>query len=106
MIRLATRHDIPELLLLLEEIRRHHQTVRPDLFRADGGKFDAKELELLLYNPNKPIYVYTDDHDKVLGHLFLQFKVSESPVRIPRKVLYVEDLCVNAHYRGQGLVVN
>ncbi|XCY65766.1 GNAT family N-acetyltransferase [Streptococcus iniae] len=74
-----------------------------DLFRADGGKFDAKELELLLYNPNKPIYVYTDDHDKVLGHLFLQFKVSESPVRIPRKVLYVEDLCVNAHYRGQGI---
>lgn len=103
MIRLATLTDIPELLALLEEIRQLHQEVRPDLFKADGGKFDAQELELLLYNPDKPVYVYTDRNDKAVAHLFLQFKRSSSPVRITRKSLYVEDLCVGKDHRGQGI---
>ncbi|PNY18902.1 GNAT family N-acetyltransferase [Streptococcus parauberis] len=103
MIRLAEKSDIPGILVLLKDICLIHHQVRPDIFKEGSGKFNRKSLEELLDQPDKPIYVYADKNGQILGHLFLEFKIPDSPVRLPYKSLYVEDLCVSEASRAQGV---
>jgi len=78
-IRLAQVTDIPVLKELLNQIFQVHQTVRPDLFKNTdkGSKYSETELKELLQDESKPIFVYTDGKNKVLGHLFLVIKETE-----------------------------
>ena len=78
-IRLAQVTDIPILKELLNQIFQVHQTVRPDLFKNTdkGSKYSETELKELLQDESKPIFVYTDGKNKVLGHLFLVIKETE-----------------------------
>ena len=78
-IRLAQVTDIPVLKELLNQIFQVHQTVRPDLFKNTdkGSKYSETELKELLQDESKPIFVYTDGKNRVLGHLFLVIKETE-----------------------------
>lgn len=102
MIRLAERRDLSAIEKLLREISQVHHEIRPDLFKPASQKFSLEALVELLGNPQKPIFVY-EEEGKVLGHLFLEFKVSDNSVRYPRKTLYIEDLCLAQEVRHQGI---
>lgn len=102
-IRAARLDDCPAISQLLAQILKHHHTIRPDLFKEKGGKYDGEHLAKLFDNPDTPVFVYVDDDDKVLGHLFLQIKRSDNPVRNPVKSLYIDDLCVDQGTRGLGI---
>lgn len=102
MIRLAERKDYQALQELLLEISQVHHELRPDLFKPASVKFEMEDLEELLKNSESPIFVYERD-GRILGHLFLRFKVSENRVRHPKKSLYIEDLCVAKKARHQGI---
>ncbi|WP_303973339.1 GNAT family N-acetyltransferase [Streptococcus merionis] len=102
-IRPATPRDIPAIQELLTQILNVHHQVRPDLFHAEGGKFTDDELARLMENPATPIFVYVDDSDTVLGHLFLEIKRYGSKARKPVTSLFIEDLCVAKGTRGQGI---
>ncbi|MCK1249590.1 GNAT family N-acetyltransferase [Streptococcus uberis] len=102
MIRLAEQKDFQALQDLLSEISQLHHELRPDLFKHASVKFDREGLEEFLRNPEQSIFVYERD-GRVLGHLFLKFKVSENKVRHPKKSLYIEDLCVAKEARHQGI---
>ena len=91
-IRLAQVTDIPVLKELLNQIFQVHQTVRPDLFKNTdkGSKYSETELKELLQDESKPIFVYTDGKNRVLGHLFLVIKETEgSSVSKPCKTLVI-----------------
>lgn len=102
MIRKATLSDIPRIQELLGQILRVHHEVRPDIFKKQGSKFTDQELEGLLQDETKPIFLY-DDGKAVLGHLFLEIKLSEGAALEPLKSLMIEDLCVDESGRGQGI---
>lgn len=105
MIRLAKVEDIPRLQELLEQILIVHHQARPDVFKEKGSKFTDKELEAVIGDANKSVFVYEDETGMILGHLFLMIKeVSEndSPQK-PVKTLFIDDLCVDKDARGQKL---
>lgn len=102
MIRLAERKDLQALQGLLLEIAELHHDLRPDLFMPASSKFGQEDLEAMLGNPQKPIYVY-EANGQVLGHLFLEWKQPNNGVRYPHKSLYIEDLCVAQAARHQGV---
>lgn len=105
-IRLATKADIPRLQELLGQILAVHHEARPDIFKAEGSKFTNQELEDLLSDSQKPVFVYTDDQGHILGHLFLiikEVREGEEGALLPRKTLFIDDLCVDALARGQRL---
>ncbi|CAD0147586.1 N-acetyltransferase [Streptococcus thermophilus] len=105
IIRLAKVEDIPRLQELLEQILIVHHQARPDVFKAKGSKFTDKELEAVIGDANKSVFVYEDETGTILGHLFLMIKeVSEndSPQK-PVKTLFIDDLCVDKDARGQKL---
>ena len=105
MIRLARAEDIPRLQELLGQILLVHHQARPDVFKSEGSKFTDVELEAVINDPNKPIFVYEAKDGRILGHLFLMIKeVSDNngPLKAV-KTLFIDDLCVDKEVRGHKL---
>lgn len=103
MIRRAIMSDIPRLLALLEQVLRVHHQVRPDIFKAHGTKYSRQELEELLLDDNRPIFVYEDEQGNIQGHLFLVIHTSQGTTSVPHKTLFIDDFCVEETARGQKI---
>lgn len=105
MIRLAKEEDIPRLQELLGQILIVHHQVRPDIFKSKGSKFTNDELEAVINDSTKPIFVYEDENGCTLGHIFLIIQdISENngPQKA-HKSLFIDDLCVDKEARGQKI---
>ena len=102
MIRKATTQDIQAICRLLEQVLAVHHSIRPDLFRAQGKKYDEKALQEMLAGQGSPIFVYDDD-GVVTGYIMCQVYDQCGPALLPVKTLYIDDLCVDKEARGKGL---
>ena len=102
-IRIAKRTDIPELSRLLLQVGEVHHQIRPDLFRSGAQKYDEAALTALLEDPKRPILI-ADVGGQVAGYCscILQ-ETQDDPVLCDRKVLYIDDLCVDETIRGKGV---
>ncbi len=103
-IRRACADDVPRLIELLRQVNNVHADGRPDLFKRDRTKYSADELETLVADAGKPIFVTVDDQGLVLGYAFCRFEVENGEGNlVPGKDLYVDDICFDENYRGRGL---
>ena len=102
-IRFAQNRDIPGMIDLLQQVGEVHHQIRPDLFRSGAQKYSVSDLEALLKDPTRPILI-ADLDGKVAGYAFCILQVTENnPVLCDRKVLYIDDLCVDETIRGMGI---
>ena len=102
MIRKAEKKDIQGLINLLYQVDAVHNGIRPDLFKGNTSKYTEQELEELINNDNKPIFVYDDG--KILGHAFCQInEVKNHRLLQDAKTLYIDDICVDEHSRGRHI---
>ena len=81
MVRKAEKRDIGAIIRLLHQVNMVHYEKRPDLFKPYTTKYDEQELEALLGDDSKPIFVYDDG--EVLGH--------------------ADDICVEETARGRHI---
>ena len=105
MIRLAKEEDLPRLPELLGQILIVHHQVRPDIFKSEGSKFTDAELEAVINDLNRPIFVYEDENGCILGHIFMVIQdISENDgPQKAHKSLFIDDLCVDKGARGQKI---
>ena len=102
-IRFATEADIPGMIDLLKQVGQVHHEIRPDLFRAGAQKYDEAALSALLSDEKRPILI-AELEGKVAGYAFCILQITENdPVLCDRKVLYIDDLCVEETLRGHGI---
>ena len=102
-IRFACEKDIPGMMQLLRQVGEVHHQIRPDLFRAGAQKYDEAALLRLLSDENRPILI-AEEADAVLGYAFCILQITENdPVLCDRRVLYIDDLCVDETVRGKGI---
>lgn len=102
-IRFAQSRDIPGMLNLLQQVGEVHHQIRPDLFRSGAQKYDEAALDALLKNPDRPIFI-AQNEGQVAGYAFCILQITkDDPVLRDRKVLYIDDLCVDEAQRGQGI---
>ena len=100
-IRLANNSDIPGMTALLKQVGEVHHKIRPDLFRAGAQKYSVSDLEELLKDESRPIFVGVED-GKLLGYCFcILEEVKGNPVLRDVKSLYIDDLCVDENIRGR-----
>ena len=100
MIRLATTNDIPRLLELLHQVNMVHYERRPDIFKPHTTKYNAEQLQDLLTQPNKAIFVYEDEG--VQGYAFVQMEnVHDDILLQDMRTLYIDDICVDEQARGK-----
>ena len=87
------------MIELLHQVDMVHHEIRPDLFKPNTTKYNEQELEALLDNDSKPIFVFEDG--KVLGHAFcLITEVRDDKLLQDIKTLYIDDICVDENARG------
>jgi len=100
-IRRAAGGDIPRIGELLTQVAKVHELGRPDIFKADTRKYTDDELEVLLTDENRPIFVAADDSDTVLGYAFCVILEKGGHALNPMRTLYIDDLCVDSKARRQ-----
>ena len=102
-IRRAEVRDIPGMIALLYQVGGVHHDIRPDIFRPGALKYTPEQLETLLRDENKPIFV-CDAGGIVAGYCFCQIRSYDGTgVSTTRKELYIDDLCVDEIHRGQHI---
>ena len=102
MIRRAEKKDIQGLINLLYQVDAVHNGIRPDLFKGNTSKYTELELEEILDDGDKPIFVYDDG--KILGHAFCQIsEVKNHRLLQDVKTLYIDDICVDEQSRGHHI---
>ena len=102
MVRKAEKRDIDAIIKLLHQVNMVHYEKRPDLFKPYTTKYDEQELEVLLGDDSKPIFVYDDG--EVLGHAFCQIsEVKDHRLLQDAKTLYIDDICVEETARGRHI---
>lgn len=102
MVRKAEKRDIGAIMGLLHQVNMVHYEKRPDLFKPHTTKYDEQELEILLGDDSKPIFVYDDG--EVLGHAFCQVtEVKDHRLLQDAKTLYIDDICVEETARGRHI---
>ena len=100
MTRRANKTDIPGIIELLHQVNMVHHVLRPDLFKPNTTKYDEQELEDLLCDDSKPIFVFEDG--KILGHAFCMITVvRDNKLLQDIKTLYIDDICVDEKARGK-----
>ena len=102
-VRRAEAKDIPAILKLLVQVDMVHHNGRPDLFRGPATKYSAAELEQILADEKTPVFVCTDEQDRVLGHGFCILQHSGGKLMVEHTTLYIDDICVDEAARGQGV---
>ena len=100
MVRKAGKEDIARIIDLLHQVNMVHHVLRPDLFKPHTTKYNEQELESMLNDDAKPIFVY-DDGD-VLGYAFCQVtEIKDHLLLEDIKTLYIDDICVDENARGK-----
>lgn len=102
MIRKASQTDIKGIIALLYQADAVHHRIRPDLFKNNTPKYSQQELEIILDDESKPIFVYDDG--RILGHAFCQItEVKDHRLLQDIKTLYIDDICVDEKARGRHI---
>ena len=104
LIRRAEEKDIDMIITLLQEVLEIHAKIRPDIFISGTTKYSKEDLKEIFKDETRPIFVATDDEDKVLGYAFCQIKQTpDSANLIKFKSVFIDDLCVDESCRGQHI---
>ncbi len=104
MIRRAENKDMKRIMELLQEVLELHAKIRPDIFIPGTTKYNEAELEEILKDDARPVYVAVDEDGWVMGYVFCQIK--EQPFSnnmVPFQSMFIDDLCVDASCRGQHI---
>lgn len=99
-IRKADKNDIPQIMNLLHQVDMVHHRIRPDIFKPYTTKYNEQELEELLQDDSRPVFVYDDG--QVEGHAFcLITETKDDKLLMDGKTLYIDDICVDEQARGK-----
>ena len=102
-IRRAESRDIPGMISLLYQVGNVHHLIRPDIFRSGALKYTPEQLEDLLRDESKPIFVW-DEEGFVAGYCFCVLKAFQDHATFTdRTEFYIDDLCVDESRRNQGI---
>jgi ribosomal protein S18 acetylase RimI-like enzyme len=100
IVRQADKGDIGRIIDLLHQVNMVHHRLRPDLCKPHTTKYNQQELESLLDDSSKPIFVYDDGG--VLGYAFCQVTEVRNHLLLEDiKTLYIDDICVDENARGK-----
>ena len=102
MIRRAQDKDLPRVLELLQQVLTVHADGRPDIFIHGTTKYTDAELLALFRDDSRPIFVSTDENDRVLGYAFCVIEETRGVNNMhDMRTLYIDDICVDEVCRGQ-----
>ena len=102
LIRRAENKDMPKIKDLLNQVLSVHHNGRPDLFKSDCRKYTDSQLEALISDNSRPIFVA--DNGGVVGYAFcVIIQHPNDNILTDIKTLYIDDLCIDEKCRKNGV---
>ena len=102
-IRNAEKKDAKRIVTLLSQVLELHAEIRPDIFQTGTTKYTEAEVEGLINNESRRTYVAVDENDNLIGFALCEIKNINSHNMVPRKEMYIDDICVDADERGKHI---
>ena len=103
VIRRACKKDIPDISKLLSQVLEIHHEGRPDIFKGKAVKYMPGELEDIICDNTRPVFVSVID-GQVCGYAFCIIQQHENDnILTDIKTLYIDDLCVDEDLRGKHI---
>ncbi len=103
IVRRATVKDIPFLLALLSQVLEVHASIKPDYFVSGYTKYNSTELEDILDDESKRVYV-AEINGAAVGYAFCDIKeMPAKPFVQHFKYMYIDDICIDSNFRGKGV---
>lgn len=103
LIRRASEKDMDGINALLRQVLEVHHNGRPDIFKSGGKKYTDKELQEIIKDSTKPIFVAVEG-ESVLGYAFCVFQQHiDNNILTDIKTIYIDDLCVDESIRGKHI---
>ena len=100
MIELATKHDRLEINRLARQVHEMHVSWRPDLYNMPEELFPEELYDELV--KNRELYVAKLD-GAVIGFAWVRIRTSEGVGLITRKVMLINQVCVDEALRNHGI---
>ena len=100
MLELATKHDRLDVNRLARQVHEMHVQWRPDLYQMPEELF-PEELYAELVK-NRELYVAKLD-GAVIGFALLKMRVSEGVGKVTRKIMLIDQVCVDEALRNHGI---
>ena len=100
MLELATTKDRNDVNRLARQVHEMHVQWRPDLFQMPEELFPEERFSELIQN--RELYV-AKLNGSVAGFCWLKMRKSEDIGRVPRKVMVIDQLCVDEEFRNHGI---
>ena len=102
-IRIAVENDIPNLNKLLYQSSSVHSKSRPDIFKTESKRYTDEQLQELVTDTNRPIFV-AEENGEILGYAFCIFQKHTNDCFFTNvKTMRIEDICVEEGYRRQKI---
>ena len=102
-IRRAIASDINKISDLLSQVLTIHHTIRPDIFKPNAVKYRPEELDEIIRDDLRPIFVAEID-GVVKGYAFCMIQKHENDnILTDVKTLYIDDLCIDENARGEHI---
>ncbi|MBR2100413.1 MAG: GNAT family N-acetyltransferase [Eubacterium sp.] len=102
-IRKARIKDSKRIVSLLSQVLELHAEIRPDIFQTGTTKYTETEVEGLINNENRRTYVAVDENDELIGFALCEVIKINSHNMVPRREMYIDDICVDGSARGQRI---
>lgn len=104
-IRQANEKDLIGIQDLIQQVHDLHVENKPTYYKASNELFSMKDLEQVLGSDQEELLVAENQQGMLIGYVKSKIlEVGENhPIMKPRKILYIEDLCVDKEHRGQGI---
>ena len=100
MLELATKHDRGDVNRLAKQVHEMHVSWRPDLFTMPEELFPEEWYSELM--KNRELYV-AKMNGTVVGFALVRMRVSEGVGRVTRKIMLIDQLCVDEALRNHGI---
>ncbi len=102
-IRRANTKDCKKIKDLLNQVLMVHHNSRPDLFKPNSRKYTDSELNDLIKDDMRPIFVAVIDGE-VMGYVFCILRQHKNNnILTDIKTLYIDDLCIDENARGKHI---
>ena len=100
MLELARPSDRTAVNALADQVHAMHVSWRPDLFEFAPERYDAERFTEAVQN--RELYV-AKLGDCVVGYVLLKIRQYDVPGLVRRKVMVLDELCVDNAFRRQGI---
>ncbi|MGK0468973.1 GNAT family N-acetyltransferase [Clostridium sp.] len=102
-IRNFSIDDFEGFNILMNQVHRLHMDSRPDFYRKTDEPISKKDFLSIVHDSNT-ISILAEINYIIVGLCIISIKpISTNTSLVPRRVAYMEDLCVSQEYRKQGI---